>query len=89
MAVKNSDKAKIIEEFRLDESDTGSTAVQVAILTSRIKHLTEHLKQFPKDHATRRDLSRLVGRRAALLRYYARKYPSFYRELIQRLGIRR
>ena len=89
MAVKNPDKAKIIEAFRLEGSDTGSTPVQVAILTSRIKHLTEHLKQFSKDHATRRGLLRLVGRRAALLRYYARKHPSSYRELIQRLGLRR
>ena len=89
MAVKIPEKAKIIEEFRLDESDTGSTPVQVAVLTHRIKHLTEHLKKFKKDHATRRGLLRLVGRRAALLRYYARKNPAAYRELIQELGIRR
>ena len=89
MAVKIPEKAKIIEEFRLDESDTGSTPVQVAVLTHRIKHLTEHLKKFPKDHATRRGLLRLVGRRSAMLRYYARTNPSAYRALIEKLGLRR
>ncbi len=89
MAVKNPDKAKIIEEFRLDESDTGSTPVQVAVLTHRIKELTEHLKKFKKDHSTRRGLLRLVGRRSAMLRYYARTSPNEYKELIQRLGLRR
>ena len=89
MAVKNPRKAAIIEKFREGGSDTGSTRVQVAVLTDRIVHLTEHLKKFPKDHATRRGLLRLVGRRAALLRYYSRKNPAAYRELIQELGIRR
>ncbi len=89
MAVKNPRKAAIIEKFREGEGDSGSTRVQVAVLTDRIVHLTEHLKKFPKDHATRRGLLRLVGRRAALLRYYARKNVSAYRELIQELGIRR
>ena len=89
MAVKNPRKAAIIEKFRDGESDTGSTRVQVAVLTDRIVHLTDHLKKFSKDHATRRGLLRLVGRRAALLRYYARKNPSAYREIIQELGIRR
>ncbi len=89
MAVKNPNKAAIIDKFRLSESDTGSTPVQVAILTDRIVHLTAHLKKFPKDHATRRGLLRLVGRRAALLRYLGRKSPADYRELIKTLGIRR
>jgi small subunit ribosomal protein S15 len=88
MAVKNPRKAAIIEEFRESESDTGSTRLQIAVLTDRIKHLTEHLKKFKKDHATRRGLLTLVGRRAALLRYYARKHPAEYRALIQKLGIR-
>jgi len=89
MAVKNPRKAAIIEKFRAGENDTGSTRVQVAVLSDRIVHLTEHLKKFPKDHATRRGLLRLVGRRAALLRYFGRKDPSAYRELIHELGIRR
>jgi small subunit ribosomal protein S15 len=89
MAVKNSRKAAIIQKYRAGESDTGSTKVQIAVLTDRIVHLTGHLKKFPKDHATRRGLLRLVGRRAALLRYFAKKNASAYRELIQELGIRR
>ena len=89
MAVKNPRKEAIIEKYREGDADTGSTRVQIAVLTDRIVHLTEHLKKFPKDHATRRGLLRLVGRRAALLRYYAKKNPSAYRELITELGIRR
>ena len=89
MAVKNPRKAAIIEEYRESETDTGSTRLQIAVLTDRIKHLTEHLKKFKKDHATRRGLLRLVGRRAALLRYYARTHATEYRDLIQKLGIRR
>lgn len=89
MAVKNPRKAALIEKYRDGESDTGSTRVQVAVLTDRIQHLTEHLKKFPKDHATRRGLLRLVGRRAALLRYYARNDYAAYRDLIKELGIRR
>ena len=89
MAVKNPRKAEIIETFRESESDTGSTKLQVAVLTDRIKHLTAHLQKFSKDHATRRGLLRLVGRRAALLRYYSRRHPAQYRDLIQTLGIRR
>ena len=89
MAVKNPNKAGIIEANRLGDADTGSTPVQVAILTDRIQHLTEHLKKFRKDHATRRGLLRLVGRRASLLRYYARKDPAAYKALIQKLGLRR
>ena len=81
-------KTGIIEPYRQGAADTGSTPVQVALLTHRIKHLTEHLKKFPKDHATRRGLLRMVGRRASLLRYYARKQPVAYRELISKLGIR-
>jgi len=89
MAVKMPEKAKIIETFRLSESDSGSTPVQVAVLTHRIRHLTEHLKTFKKDHSTRRGLLRLVGRRSALLRYYARHHPVDYRKLIEALGLRR
>ena len=89
MAVKNPRKAAIIEKYREDEKDTGSARLQVAILTDRIRHLTEHLKRFPKDHATRRGLLHQVGQRSALLRYYARKSPAAYRDLIQELGIRR
>ena len=89
MTVKDPTKKDRIGEFQVHEKDDGSTPVQVALLTHRIRHLTEHLKKFPKDHATRRGLLRMVGRRTALLRYYSRKHPAKYRELIGRLGIRR
>jgi small subunit ribosomal protein S15 len=89
MAVDNPKKAEVIEQYRRHESDNGSTEVQVAILTQRIRHLTAHLKQFPKDHATRRGLLQLVGRRSALVRYLARHNPTGYKDLIGRLGIRR
>jgi small subunit ribosomal protein S15 len=89
MTVKNPRKADVIGAHQRHDKDTGSAEVQVAVLTDRIKHLTEHVKRFPKDHATRRGLLRLVGRRSALLRYFARKEPAAYRELVQRLGLRR
>jgi small subunit ribosomal protein S15 len=89
MAVENPQKAAVIQEYRRHETDNGSSEVQVAILTQRIRHLTAHLKQFPKDHATRRGLLKLVGRRSALVRYLARHDAAGYKELIARLGIRR
>ena len=89
MTVKDPTKVERIEDFQLHAKDDGSTPVQVAVLTHRIRHLTEHLKKFRKDHATRRGLLKMVGRRAALLRYYSRKNPEGYRELIGRLGLRR
>ena len=89
MTVKDPLKGQHIQEHQLHEKDDGSTPVQVAVLTHRIRHLTEHMKQFPKDHATRRGLLKLVGRRSRLLRYYSRKHPTAYRELIASLGLRR
>lgn len=89
MTVKNPMKGERVEEYRVHDKDNGSTTVQVALLTDRIRHLTDHLKRFPKDHATRRGLLRMVGRRAALLRYFARKDHAGYRALIGRLGLRR
>ncbi len=89
MSVKNPAKGTIVEEYRVHDKDSGSTPVQVAILTDRIRHLTEHVKRFPKDHGTRRGLLKLVGRRSALLRYFARTDAEGYRLLIKRLGLRR
>ena len=89
MTVKDPLKGQNIREYRLHDKDDGSTPVQFAVLTHRIRHLTEHLKKFSKDHATRRGLLKLVGRRSRLLRYYSRTEPSAYRELIGRLGLRR
>ena len=82
-------KQEIIEDFKTHEGDTGSPEVQVALLTERIRHLTEHLKMHKKDHASRRGLLMLVGQRARLLRYLGHKDRLRYRGLIQKLGLRR
>ena len=83
------DKAGTIEKHRLHETDTGSPEVQVAILTERINHLTEHLKVHKKDHHSRRGLLMLVGRRRRLLDYLRRNDVERYRALIAKLGLRR
>ena len=83
------DTATIIDEYRLHDSDTGSPEVQVALLTERINHLTEHLKVHKKDHHSRRGLLMLVGRRRRLLDYLRRNDVERYRALIGRLGLRR
>ena len=82
-------KADVIEGYRLHEKDTGSPEVQVALLTSRIKELTEHFKGHAKDHHSRRGLLRLVGRRRRLLDYVKQQDFERYRTLIERLGIRK
>ena len=82
-------KAEVISANRRHETDTGSSQVQIAVLTERIRHLTEHLKGAPKDYSTRRGLQKLVGQRSALLRYLARTDGPAYQALIARLGIRR
>jgi small subunit ribosomal protein S15 len=80
--------AEIITEYGKDAKDSGSAEVQVALLTARIKDLTEHLKIHKKDHHTRRGLLMLVGRRRRLLTYIKKRDVTAYRELIARLGIR-
>ncbi len=82
-------KNELIGEFKRHEQDTGSPEVQVALLTERISHLTEHLKQHRKDHTSRRGLLKMVGKRSALLKYLTRKDQSRYQELVGRLGLRR
>jgi len=84
-----SEKQEIIEQYRVHESDTGSPEVQIALLTKRINHLTEHLKTHRKDHSSRRGLLKMVGRRASLLKYLANQDRSRYQAVIQRLGIRK
>ncbi|MDA8311785.1 MAG: 30S ribosomal protein S15 [Actinomycetota bacterium] len=83
------EKQVIIAEHRLHESDTGSPEVQVALLTDRIAHLTEHLKIHKGDHHTRRGLMKLIGRRRRLLDYVRSNDVERYRSIIGRLGIRR
>ena len=82
-------KEEIIKEYGKSEKDTGSTEVQVALMSERIDHLTEHLKTHNKDHHTRRGLLMLVGKRKRLLQYIENQDVLKYRELIERLGIRR
>ena len=83
------DKSTTITGYRLHDADTGSPEVQVALLTERINHLTEHLKTHRKDHHSRRGLLMLVGRRRRLLDYVKRNDVERYRQLIARLGLRR
>lgn len=83
------DKAATIEAYRLHESDTGSPEVQVALLSDRITHLTEHLKVHKHDHHSRRGLMMLIGRRRRLLDYVRKNDVERYRDLIGRLGLRR
>jgi small subunit ribosomal protein S15 len=83
------DKQATISEYRLHETDTGSPEVQIAILSERITHLTEHLKVHKGDHHTRRGLLKLIGRRRRLLDYVKNNDVERYREIIGRLGLRR
>ena len=89
MSIDAAAKKKIIDEYATTEGDTGSPEVQVAILTKRISHLTEHLKEHKHDHHSRRGLLLLVGRRRRLLKYLAKKDINRYRALIEKLGLRR
>ncbi|MHB8335293.1 MAG: 30S ribosomal protein S15 [Acidimicrobiales bacterium] len=83
------EKQQIIKDYQAHETDTGSPEVQIAILTDRISHLTEHLKVHKGDHHTRRGLMKLIGQRRRLLDYVQRDNVERYRSLIGRLGIRR
>ena len=80
---------EIIKEYGKSDSDTGSTEVQVALLSNRIDHLTDHLKTHKKDHHTRRGLLMLVGKRKRLLQYLQNQDVQRYRDLIDKLGLRR
>ena len=83
------DTQSIIKEYQKDSSDTGSVDVQVALLTARIRHLTEHFKTHKKDHHSRRGLLRLVSQRKKLLAYIKNNDLSAYASLISRLGLRK
>ena len=89
MALTKEAKQELITEHGKNAQDTGSTAVQVAMLTRRINELTEHLRTHPKDHYSRRGLLKLVGRRRRVLDYLQRKDLEGYRALIKELGLRR
>lgn len=89
MALTSAQKKRIIEEFRTHEKDTGSPEVQIAILTERIRLLSEHFKKFSKDHNSRRGLLVLVGTRRRLLEYLKQKNVDRYKRLIEKLGLRK
>jgi len=89
MSMVKDQKQNIIGQYRTHETDTGSPEVQVALLTERINHLTEHLKVHKKDHHSRRGLLMMVGQRRRLLNYMSKKDINRYRQLIERLGLRR
>lgn len=89
MAITTDDKKRLIEKFKLHDTDTGSPEVQVGLLTHRIEYLTEHLKIHKKDHHSRRGLLMLVGRRRRLLNYVKNKDSNRYRTIIETLGLRR
>lgn len=89
MSINAETKGKVVSEFKRSESDTGSPEVQVALLTARIQHLTEHFKSHKHDHHSRRGLLRLVNQRRSLLDYLKKKDIQRYRDLIERLGLRR
>ena len=82
-------KASIMQEYARTEGDTGSPEVQIAVLTARIQELTEHLKENPKDHHSRRGLLKMVGQRRNMLAYLKRTDITRYRSLIERLGLRK
>jgi small subunit ribosomal protein S15 len=89
MSITQDEKQKIFAEFGVHEGDTGSAQVQIAMLTTRIERLIEHLNQHPHDNHTRRGVLKLVGRRRRLLAYLRKNQPDEYKALIQRLGLRR
>ena len=88
MALDKAKKQEIISKFAKDEKDTGSPAVQIALLTERINYLTDHLKEHKKDHSSRLGLLKLVGQRRRLMRYLRRKDFKTYSETISELGLR-
>ncbi len=88
MSLNTVQKSTIVGEYRRSESDTGSPEVQVALLTGRIQHLTDHFKTHSKDHHSRRGLLQMVNQRRSLLQYLKRKDSGRYQSLIERLGLR-
>jgi small subunit ribosomal protein S15 len=89
MALATEDKKKIIEEYKLHNGDTGSPEVQIALLSERIKYLTEHFKEHKKDFHSRQGLLKLVGQRRRLLDYLKKKEFTRYKNVISSLGLRR
>lgn len=89
MSISAERKTEIVGEFAIHDGDTGSAEVQIALLTERIQHLTEHLKSHKKDHSSRRGLLKMVGKRSALLKYLTKTDQERYQTVIARLGLRK
>ncbi len=89
MSIPQEAKTRIVEENRLHGGDTGSAEIQIALLTARINHLSDHLKTHKKDHSSRRGLLKMVGKRNSLLKYLSNNAPDRYRQIISRLGLRK
>ena len=87
--ISKESKAEIIAKYKRDEKDTGSPEVQIALLTERINELTEHLKVHKKDNHSRRGLLKMVGARRNLLNYLAKKDVQRYRDIVEKLGLRK
>ncbi len=82
-------KSKIVADYKLHEKDSGSPEIQIALLTTRITELTEHLRTHPKDHSSRRGLLKMVSKRNSLLKYLTREDRNRYLKVISRLGLRK
>ncbi len=89
MALKGSEKGTIIQQYHIHEKDTGSPEVQIALLTTRINQLIEHLKSHKQDHGSRHGLLKLVGQRRRHLTYLSKKDANRYKEIIAKLGLRK
>lgn len=89
MSLSQEEKQQIIKKFRINEKDTGSSAVQIALLTTRINQLQEHLKAHKQDNSSRRGLLKLVGQRRHHQEYLKRKDPVQYQSVIEQLGLRK
>ncbi len=89
MPLARESKATTIERFRVHTKDTGSPEVQIALLSERISYLNDHFRTHRKDHASRRGLLNMVGRRKRLLEYLRRRDPEAYKQVIEKLGIRK
>ena len=87
--MKKEKKKEIIKKYQRDEKDTGSSEVQIALLTERITELTEHLKTHPKDNHSRRGLLKMIGQRRNLLNYLSNKDVQRYRDIVKKLGLRK
>lgn len=89
MTMNREQKNEIIGQYKVHENDTGSPEVQIALLTSRINHLTEHLREHKKDHHSRRGLMKMVGRRRRLLDYLKQSDINRYRSILEKLNLRK